>query len=156
MEDEDFKIVNLNNRPHKVFRNGRVCYFRYNKWNEYKHKTDNGYSRISIYNKERKMYSVHRIIGFAFLGLDIDNPEENIDHIDHNRQNNDWLNLRIVTCQQNHFNRSNVKGYFWRKTRNKYEALIRVNGKRIYLGRYDKEEDARQAYLDAKKIYHKY
>ena len=40
--------------------------------------------------------------------------------------------------------------------KNRYEAQIKVNNKSIHLGSFDKEEDARQAYLDAKKIYHKY
>ena len=155
MEDEDFKIVNLYNRPHKVFRDGRVCYFRYNKWNEYKLTGHNdGYKQIKIRNKgTQKTYLHHRIIGYAFLGLDIDNVYTCIDHIDRNRKNNNWLNLRIVTKQQNTFNR-NAKGYW--KNRNGYEAKICFEGKRIYLGYYKKEEDARQAYLDAKKIYHKY
>ena len=78
-----------------------------------------------------------------------------IDHIDRNRKNNNWLNLRIVTNQQNSFNTSS-KGYTWLKKINKYRAQIKVNYKTINLGRYEKEEDARQAYLDAKKIYHKY
>ena len=76
-----------------------------------------------------------------------------IDHIDRNRKNNDWLNLRIVTKQQNAFNRNN-KG-FW-KSGNGYKAIICLKGKGIYNGYYKKEEDARQAYIDAKKIHHKY
>ena len=58
----------------------------------------------------QKTYLHHRIIGYAFLGLDIDNVFTCIDHIDRNRINNNWLNLRLVTKQQNAFNR-NAKGY---------------------------------------------
>ena len=67
---------------------------------------------------------------------------------------NDWLNLRIVTPQQNNLNISNVKGYSLEN--GKYRPSISVNYKTIHLGSYDNEEDARQAYLDAKKIHHKY
>jgi len=36
----------------------------------------------------------------------------------------------------------------------KYMASIKFNYKNIYLGLYNTEEEARQAYLDAKKVYH--
>ena len=78
-----------------------------------------GYLRLSLSNNGKvKHILVHRLIAIHY----IPNPDNKpcVDHIDHNRQNNDWINLRIVTPQQNHFNRSNVKGYFWKKTRNKY------------------------------------
>ena len=158
MEDEDFKIVNLYNNELKVFRDGRIeSYYTLGAGYSNKkklrkmHIETNGYTSISL--KDKRILN-HRIIGYTFLGLDIDNPKMYIDHIDRNRKNNNWLNLRIVTPQQNQFNYSNVKGYRFHKKR--YEARIQVNGKGIYLGRYKKEEDARQAYLDAKKIYHKY
>ena len=37
------------------------------------------------------------------------------DHRDHNTLDNRRANLRIVTCQQNHFNRKSPKGYYWHK-----------------------------------------
>ena len=146
MEDEDFKIVNLYNNELKVFRDGRVAtqhiylndcdYKKYKKgqikWTIKKASTDKGgYLRTALWYKGKsKMYNIHRIIGYAFLGLDIDNKKRCIDHIDHNRKNSDWLNLRIVTYQQNNFNFSNVKGYHIRK--NRYEAQIKVNNKAIF------------------------
>jgi hypothetical protein len=42
-----------------------------------------------------------------------------------------------------------VKGYCWCKSMHKWMASMRVNGKRVYLGYYEKEEDARNAYLNA-------
>lgn len=76
-----------------------------------------------------------------------------IDHIDRNRSNNYLSNLRVVTHQQNLFN-TKAKGYRWIKNDQKYEAQIKINGKQQYLGRYDTEQEARAAYLEAKKIYH--
>ena len=154
MEDEDFKIINLKDILFKVYRDGRVekCRLFKNKKEKLtlqKTNTHYGYYKTVI---KKKDILIHRIIGYAFLGLDINNPKIYIDHIDHNRQNNNWLNLRIVTPQQNNFNFSNVKGYSLEN--NKYRANIKVNGKTIHLGTFEKEEDARNAYLEAKKIYH--
>ncbi len=77
-----------------------------------------------------------------------------IDHINGIRDDNRICNLRAVTNQQNSFNRTKAKGYSWDKARNKWVTQIHINGKKIYLGRFDSEEDARTAYLQAKEIYH--
>ena len=166
MEDEDFKIINLNNNELKVFRDGRVCakyIYKTNskygrkgdiKWSLRKAELIKGYNRIGLYNKRKeKRYLIHRIVAYAFLGLDINNSKIYIDHIDRNKQNNNWLNLRIVTNQQNQFN-TKAKGYSWSKRYCKFDARIGLNGKVIHLGLFEKEEDARDAYLEAKKILH--
>jgi hypothetical protein len=108
-----------------------------------------GYKFIRIYDKKIK---IHRIIGYLFLGLDIYNKEQVIDHINGIRNDNRLENLRIVSQQQNMWNMKNIKGYV--KHQNKFRAQIRLNKKCIELGSYKTEEEARQAYLDAKKIYH--
>jgi hypothetical protein len=102
----------------------------------------------------KRWYKCHRVIAFAFKIIDdIHSPYE-IDHRDRNKKNNCVFNLRKLTSQQNNFN-SNAKGISWCKERNKWEAKIQLDGKTIHLGRFKIEEEARQAYLDAKKIYHK-
>ena len=101
-----------------------------------------------------KIYKLHRIIGYLFLGLDIDDSEQYIDHIDGDRQNNNIENLRIVTNQQNCFNRTTAKGYSYDKKNKKYQSQISINRKNIHLGCFETEAEARQAYLDAKKLYH--
>ena len=112
----------------------------------------NGYKILCI---NRKNYLVHRVIAYLFLGLNIDNPKEIIDHIDRNPSNNKIENLRIVSYTQNQWN-VGAKGYNFRKDKNKWIARIRSDGNQIYLGYYDTEKEAHQAYLDAKKIYHKF
>ena len=77
------------------------------------------------------------------------------DHINHNTLDNRKCNLRIVTNQENHFNRRNTKGYFWSKSTGKYKAYITINRKQIHLGYHNTSKKARQAYLKAKKEYHK-
>ncbi len=76
-----------------------------------------------------------------------------IDHINGIKDDNRICNLREVTKQQNCFN-TKAKGYTFAKERNKFKAQIRLNYKLINIGYFNTEEEARQAYLDAKKIYH--
>ena len=103
-------------------------------------------------NGNEKCFKVHRIVAQAFLS---DYKEYlQVDHIDRNRLNNNISNLRMATHQENMFNR-NVKGYTWRKDIKKFQAYINVNHKRKHLGHFDKEEDARAAYLKAKEVYHR-
>ena len=77
-----------------------------------------------------------------------------IDHINRVRDDNRIENLRLVTPQQNHFNRSGVKGFNWDKKRNKWRSYIYLNGKMINLGRSNCMLDARAKYLRAKKELH--
>jgi len=84
-----------------------------------------------------------------------DNSKDNcIDHKNHITKDSTDGNLRVVTTQQNHFNRSGVKGYTWDKANNKWCAQIKLNRKVIHLGRFVKEEDAAAAYLEAKARLH--
>lgn len=75
------------------------------------------------------------------------------DHRDRDGLNNQKHNLRIVTHQQNGFNR-NAKGCYFIKRNKKWRAKIMLNSKRIHLGYFKTESEARQAYLKAKEIYH--
>ena len=114
--------------------------------------TDNckGYNIIGVNQGRIKR---HRIVAFCFLGLNIDDPTEVIDHEDRNKLNNAVNNLRIVTNQQNQFNR-NARGYYWYKPLNKWKVYIGIDGKKIHLGYFDNEADASKAYQDAKLIHH--
>ena len=109
-----------------------------------------GYNRIKINDK---MIKRHRIIGHTFLGLDINDTKQLIDHFDRDKLNNSLTNLRVVNHQQNGFNR-NSKGYSFRKALNKFKAQIVLNGKNIFLGYFTTEDEARAAYQAAKLIYH--
>lgn len=134
-----------------IYRNSGVWKNKPN-WYELVIRNDtDGYKIIAI---SLKHYKLHRIIAYLFIGLDIEDKKKIIDHIDGNKLNNNLENLRIVTNQQNNFNRPTAKGIWYDKTRNKFKPHLELNGKSIYLGRFDTEEEARQAYLDAKKIYH--
>ena len=110
-------------------------------------------------NKKIYKYYLHRVIYYVFnqeWNINDISKDNKIDHIDHpvgQILNNSISNLRVATQQQNTFNR-NCRGYYFDKKTNKYHAQIKINGKLIYLGYFEKEDDAKQAYLNAKLIYH--
>ena len=109
-----------------------------------------GYNQINIDNK---LYKIHRIIASCFIGLDIDDITKTVDHINRVRTDNRVENLRIATHQQQRFNQG-AKGYTYNKRDNNWTAQIMLNKKHIFLGNYDTEAEAHQAYLDAKLKYH--
>lgn len=110
---------------------------------------------VSTDSKTRKTILFHRIITNC--------PDGYIpDHIlgKETRYNNRKSNLRIVTKQQNGMNSalsenntSGVTGVKWHSRDNIWEACITVNYKRIYLGRYNKFEDAVKARKEAEEKY---
>jgi len=77
-----------------------------------------------------------------------------LDHINGIRNDNRIENLRSVTRSQNQWNRLTAKGYSLNRSKNKYEAHIKFNNKRKFLGLFETEKEARNAYLAAKQIYH--
>jgi len=111
-----------------------------------------GYYTIGFnYNKKIYQLSTHQFIWY-WVNKEI---VEQIDHIDGNPLNNSISNLRAVDHQQNQFNRTKAKGYTYCNKGRKYQSSICKSGKKIHLGVFDNETDARNAYLEAKKIYHK-
>lgn len=111
-----------------------------------------GYIKICFYiNKKEYSLFAHQ---FAWYFINKKCAEE-IDHINGVRNDNRICNLRAVTKQQNHFNRTTAKGYYWKKKLQKWESSICINKKNVYLGVFNTEQEARNAYLAAKEIYHK-
>ena len=157
IQEVHYKIIVIDGVRLKVFKDGVIYRWRETKRPHWKlvQNTANcgkGYNTVNIVGN---MITRHRIIAYTFKGLDINDPKIEIDHIDGNRLNNNCDNLRIVSSQQNNFNRTASKGYSWHKQSQKWKAKITLNGKDIHLGLFKNEDDARKAYLDAKKIYHK-
>jgi hypothetical protein len=115
--------------------------------------TDSGYLIISV---DKKRYRAHRL---AWLYMTGRFPETDIDHINGNRLDNRFDNLREVTRSENLQNRnkpnasSGIIGVY--RHRNKYTSRIGIDKtKSIYLGVFSTAEEARNAYLKAKKKYH--
>ena len=111
---------------------------------------NSGYIYVKINNKNISLHSL--IVKRARINC----PNE-IDHTDGNPLNNQRKNLRAVTHSQNLMNShktSEHRGVFWDKNREKWMAQIVVNNKQIFLGRYDRIEQATFAYKIASKKYH--
>lgn len=162
----EFKI---GNRRLKLYPNGEIKSRAIMRGNETKNEKwdmitfgDNGggylVCGLTVDGKQKTLRK-HRILHLA-RNPDWDifdsSPNNCIDHINHSKTDNSVENLRVVTQQQNNFNRSNVKGCSWNKSRNKWEAYIKLDRKKIHIRYFEKEEDAHAAYLAAKEIYHKF
>lgn len=117
---------------------------------EIKGKKD-GYIVLGIYHNKKTYHLKGHHFAFYYKYKKI---VEQIDHINGDRSDNRIDNLRSVTNQQNQHNKTTAKGYCFDKRNKKFKSQIYLDGKSIYLGRFNLEVEARQAYLDAKKIYH--
>jgi hypothetical protein len=151
---EEFREIEFEGSLLRVYRNGDILrWYRDLYWKlAGKAINSNGYSTFII-NKNN--FKTHRIIAMVYLGLNITDTKKEVDHIDGNKSNNNINNLRIVPHKQNMWNCTKAKGYVFHKRDKIWETSIRVNNKKKYIGRYNTEEEARDAYLKAKEIYHK-
>ncbi len=103
---------------------------------------------------KRKSLRMHREIAHTPEGLECD-------HINGNSLDNRKANLRSATRQQNCWNSrkrrpkslSKYKGVSYSKRGRPWKAQLIVDGKRIYLGSFDKEKAAAKAYDAAAKKY---
>jgi hypothetical protein len=112
----------------------------------------NGYVVIRLDNT---LYLAHRL---AWLYQTGEWPAHQIDHINRNRADNRWSNLREVTNAENAQNKRakpNKSGFCGvRKENSKWLAEIKVNYRPIRIGLFDTPEEAHQAYIAAKRKLH--
>jgi hypothetical protein len=114
-----------------------------------------GYREIKV---DYKHYFAHRLAWFYVHGVW---PKDQIDHINGVKDDNRICNLREATNAENNQNqrkasrnsRSGLLGVCTSNNR-KPRAMIRFNGKRLYIGTFDTPELAHAAYLVAKEKLH--
>lgn len=104
-------------------------------------------------------YRGYRRSRLAWLYMKRRWPKDMIDHINGEKSDDRWENLREATRSQNLLNskkpRSNTSGYKGVTAfRGDWRAIIRINGKQKVIGRYKTKIAAHLAYVDAVKRHH--
>lgn len=137
-DSEDGSLYNLKNRG------------KNKKGSEAETLTSDGYLNIFI----GKAYRAHRIIWKMVTGKE----PKLLDHINKNRSDNRFENLREASVSLNIFNTDRYKNELSRGIRkhgNKFRARISFEGKRIHLGLFKTLEEAVEAYNNkARELYH--
>lgn len=115
---------------------------------------DEGYVVINFRGKKKK---AHRL---AWLYMTGDWPEKDVDHMNGDRADNRWVNLRAADDSINAQNQrgpssNNKSGYLGvSQVGNRFKAIIRSEGKLLYLGLYKTAVEAHEAYVAQKRILH--
>lgn len=107
-----------------------------------------GYHEIGI------EYRLHRANRLAWLYMTGEWPDRDVDHINRDKADNRWCNLRLATRSQNSANvalaaRRNTSGFLgvtFDKSRNKWRAQIRIGGRKVNLGRFTDPVEAAKAH----------
>lgn len=81
-------------------------------------------------------------------------PGYQVDHINGIKTDNRRCNLRIVTSQENQWNRPSVKGYTYCRANKKWMAYVNLDGRFKNLGYFKTEEEAKEARRIAKEKYY--
>jgi hypothetical protein len=142
---EDYKVSNL----------GRVMSLKYGRDTIRKLSPDGGgylNCNLSIKGKQ-KTFHTHKLVAMAFLKHKPCGHNLVIDHINHDRQDNNVENLRITTNRGNCSNRkdkgsSQYVGVTWSNKSKKWTSHININGKLKYLGLFTNELEASNAYQE--------
>lgn len=109
-----------------------------------------GYRHIYVNGRR---FLAHRL---AFLYVTGEFPIGEVDHINGERSDNRWTNLRAVSNVQNSRNQkkpvTNTSGHIgvcWHSAASKWMAQIQLGRRNKYLGLFDKIEDAVSARIEA-------
>ena len=117
------------------------------------HINSKGYVVIKCY---KQTYKAHRL---AFLYMTGNFPLNDVDHINGNKSDNRWENIRDVSKCINLQNRkgpasnSKLKLLGVNKQGTKYKAQICLFGKKKHLGMFSSPEEAHKVYVEYKEKY---
>lgn len=113
-----------------------------------------GYLRIQFKGRQ---YQGHHIAWAHHFG---EPPPDRLDHRNLHKADNRIENLRPATPSQNNGNHpakvgtsSKLKGVCWNKQCRRWQAQIKVRGKSIYLGLFEDEMKAHEAYVASAKLH---
>lgn len=115
-----------------------------------------GYCRIKVLGR---YYATHRLAWYYQTG---EWPEEYIDHRNGVSADNRWVNLRACSNSENQQNQAALKsstasghiGISWHSRNKMWVVRVGVRRSRVHVGYFHSLDDAKEAYLAAKKRYH--
>ena len=123
--------------------------------------SDNGYLRVTLYHDGTpKKHLLHRVVYFSFHRAEDDGRKDMvIDHINEDRRDNRLSNLRYITLRENiagcsAFNANGLPRGVSRSLDGKYLAIITLDRRRFYMGTFDDEASASEAYENALKRFY--
>jgi len=104
--------------------------------------------RTVFRNDKRTTEYLHRFL------LHLTNSKVEVDHINGDGLDNRRCNIRLASSRQNKMNTrkrqcsstSIYKGVHWSSVKDKWQARIRIDGKKTHLGFFADEEEAARAY----------
>ena len=137
---EEYGILRLSENKFTIFDREDYERISKHKWHLGGSKGNYAYSHIN-----GKHTSLQRFL----LGCDSNLV---VDHINHDTFDNRKENLRICTQKENSHNKKEGSGVH--KHRNKWKAIISINGKRTYLGVFDNYEEALKVRKEAELLYY--
>lgn len=111
-----------------------------------------GYVEMRVFNR---LFGAHQL-AVLYMNGSIPQRPLTIDHINGDRKDNRWENLRVATHRQqvwnspaHHDNQSGLKGAWPCKTTGRWQSMLQDGKRRIWLGRFDTAEDAHKAWIKA-------
>ncbi len=114
----------------------------------------NGYAMRISYTPIKKTIYLHSLINNTPKGF-------LTDHINRNKLDNRKQNLRSANFTQSNRNvdlrkdnKSGIKGVYWHKSRNKWQANISKNNKTLYLGLFSSINEAQIVREQAERRYY--
>lgn len=118
-----------------------------------------------LYRREKEVGTYHKATGYFYLTFEgklrlshriafylmTNRWPEQIDHINGDRSDNRWSNLREVNTRQQATNKkgwsnTGCKGVYWNQRRERYHARVRFQDKVHHVGYFKDLKDAKLAY----------
>jgi hypothetical protein len=121
--------------------------------------TKGGYVQVSVRVAGKVYLAYAHRLAFHLMGLD---APPVVDHIDGDKANNKWANLRASTKSLNAQNLKGPRadnavgflGVHQERRTGRFVATLRLDGKNKHVGSFASPEEAYAAYLSAKTKYH--
>lgn len=135
-----YQVSNLGRIENLRFGNGTILKKRVN---------SRGYLQVSLWKfKKAKRFKTHQLVAITFLNHTPDGNTTAVNHIDNNKLNNNLNNLQLITHREYLLKKRGVR---FNKESNKWEVIITTKKKKIYVGFFNTEIEALNAYQNTLK-----